>query len=287
MSGTPSAEGGAARGLFITIEGGEGSGKTGLAPRLMTHLEHLGFDTVRTREPGGCPQAEEIRSLVVSGGADRWSPEAELLLFMAARREHLNRVILPAVARGAVVVCDRFLDSTVAYQGMKGVAEDTILDAHRLLCDDVRPDLTLLLDLDPVVGLARAGKRLAAQSSTEGRFESMGLAWHQGVRAAFLHMAAREPQRFAVIDAARDQEAVIDAALAAVTDRLRDGVGAELAAIQAAARRALGGDEAARVWLRQPAYGLGFDIPERLLGTKEGRQRVLTALGQIEYGVYS
>lgn len=212
------------KGLFISLEGGEGSGKSGLAEKIEARLKARGVEVVRTREPGGknCPAAEELRGLVVSGAADRWSPMAELLIFMAARREHIDQVIRPALAAGKAVLCDRFLDSTLAYQGIKGVPEDTILAVQKLCCDDLRPDLTLLLDVDPEIGLARSGRRLAEQASSEDRFEGLGLDYHRRIRASFLAAAEREPWRVRVVDASKTPDEVERAAFAEL-DRIAAG----------------------------------------------------------------
>lgn len=187
-----------ARGRFITFEGGEGVGKSTQIRRLVTRLETGGRDVVATREPGGSPGAEAIRDMVLRGAADRWSPVTETLLMYAARRDHIERVIRPALARGAWVVCDRFADSTRAYQGAAGGTDPGLIAAmEQYILEEVRPDLTLVFDLDPELGLARAVDRAGA----EMRFESKGSAFHKRLRTAFLEIAAREPDRCAVIDA--------------------------------------------------------------------------------------
>jgi dTMP kinase len=187
-----------ARGRFITFEGGEGVGKSTQIRRLVARLQTAGHDVVATREPGGSAGAEAIRDLVLRGAADRWSPVTETLLMYAARRDHIERVIRPALARGALVVCDRFSDSTTAYQGAAGGADPGLIAAmERYVLEDVRPDLTLVFDLDPELGLARAVDRAGA----EMRFESKGAAFHARLRSAFLEIAAREPERCVVIDA--------------------------------------------------------------------------------------
>ncbi|MGH7024160.1 MAG: dTMP kinase, partial [Caulobacteraceae bacterium] len=181
-----------ARGFFITLEGGEGAGKSTQAARLAERLRALGRTAVTTREPGGSPGAEAIRDLLVHGDADRWSASAETLLMYAARQDHVERVIAPALARGAVVVCDRFADSTRAYQGAGGGANATLVEAleadMRLTC---WPNLTLVFDIEPAVGLARASGRAGAET----RFEAKGLAFHERLRAAFLAIASGEPDR--------------------------------------------------------------------------------------------
>lgn len=191
------------RGRFITFEGGEGAGKSTQVRRLVARLQSAGREVVATREPGGSPGAEAIRNLVLKGDADRWSPMTETLLMYGARRDHIERTILPALARGAWVVCDRFADSTRAYQGGAGGVEPSFisaLEAHVLA--DVRPDLTLVFDLPVDVGLARADAFAKADGHAETRFESKGTAFHERLRTAFQQIAAAEPDRCALIDAA-------------------------------------------------------------------------------------
>jgi dTMP kinase len=205
------------RGRFITIEGGEGAGKSTQIRRLAERLTAGGFEVVVTREPGGSPGAESIRALLVTGESDRWSPTTETLLLYAARRDHIERVIEPALDRGAVVLCDRFHDSTRAYQGAAGAVDPALiafLESHVLA--GVTPDLTLVLDLPVEAGLARA----AARGEGEGRFEAKGAAFHERLRAAFLEIAAREPVRCAVIDATGDADAVTLRIAVAVQERL-------------------------------------------------------------------
>lgn len=201
------------RGFFITFEGGEGAGKSTQLRRLGEYLTAQGREVVATREPGGSEGAEAIRTLLVSGAADRWSPMSETLLLYAARSDHLQRTIRPALARGAVVICDRFADSTRAYQGAAGgVAPAFIRDLEREVVGETRPDLTLIFDLPAEAGLERAAGRGAA----EARFESKGLDFHRRLRDGFLAIAAAEPQRCRVIDAARPIDEVTAAVLAAV-----------------------------------------------------------------------
>ena len=204
---------GAGRGLFLSFEGIDGSGKSTQARALADRLRAQGRDVVLTREPGGSAGAEEIRRLLLTGDPDRWSAETEILLFTAARRDHLERTIRPALARGAVVVCDRFADSTRVYQGVtRGDLRD-LVDRLHALAIGVEPDLTFLIDIDPATGLARA----TARAGAELRFESMGLATQDRMRAAFLALAAAAPARFRVIDGAgapADVGAAVDAALA-------------------------------------------------------------------------
>jgi dTMP kinase len=207
-----------ARGPFISFEGGEGAGKSTHTARLAARLRAHGHQTIATREPGGSPGGEAIRALLVNGAADRWSADAEALLMYAARMDHVERVIAPSLGAGAVVVSDRFADSTRAYQGSGGGASPALIEAleqqMRGLC---WPDLTLIFDLDPEAGLARA----AGRSGGEARFEAKGLAFHQRLRAAFAAIAAAEPQRCVLIDAAADMVTVEDAVWRAVSGRLR------------------------------------------------------------------
>lgn len=209
------------RGQFITFEGGEGAGKSTQVKRLVARLQAAGVDVVATREPGGSTGAEAIRELVLKGAADRWSPVTETLLMYGARRDHIERTIAPALARGAWVVCDRFADSTRAYQGGAGGVEPGLiaaLETHVL--DGARPDLTLVFDLPVEVGLARAEAHADASGHAETRFESKGLAFHERLRAAFLAIAGAEPERCALIDASAGMDAVETAVWAAVTARL-------------------------------------------------------------------
>ncbi len=201
------------RGLFITLEGGEGAGKSSCLDFVRDWLEQRGQDVVVTREPGGTPLGERIRDLLLHG-RDGMSPDAELLLMFAARAEHLNQVIRPALERGTNVVCDRFTDATYAYQGAgRGVAGERIAVLEQWVQQGLRPNLTLLLDLPVTQGLARAGTR-----SAPDRFEREQQAFFERVRNAYLDAAAREPKRIRVIDASREIAAVqeqLAAALAA------------------------------------------------------------------------
>lgn len=197
---------------FITLEGVDGSGKSTQAKLLKEALEAEGHSVLLTREPGGSPGAEEIRSLVLEGEPDRWSAETEILLFTAARRDHLERTILPALGAGTIVICDRFVDSTRVYQGLtRGDLRDVVDKLHALMIGR-EADLTLLFDMDPKLGLARA----KARQTSEERFEDMGLEMQLAMRQGFLALAKGAPERFAVIDAGRDIEAIAVDALAAV-----------------------------------------------------------------------
>lgn len=199
-------------GCFLSFEGIDGSGKSTQARRLAAALQAAGRAALLTREPGGSPGAEEIRRLVLEGEPDRWSAETELLLFTAARRDHLEKTIRPALARGEVVITDRFADSSRIYQGMtRGDLAGTV-DALHALMIGVEPDLTLLIDIDPEVGLSRA----MARKGTEQRFEDMGLDMQRRMRAGFLALAAAQPARFRVIDGARPEAEVAAAVQDAV-----------------------------------------------------------------------
>jgi dTMP kinase len=205
------------RGRFITFEGGEGAGKSTQVRILAERLRGTGLEVVATREPGGSPGAEAIRALLVTGDPDRWSAISETLLMYAARRDHIERTIRPALERGAWVISDRFADSTRAYQGAGGHAPMGLVTAmETFVLEQVRPDLTLILDLPVDVGLERAGLRGGA----EARFEAKGKAFHQRLREAFLDIAKAEPNRCAVVDAGQGPEAVSDAIWSAVAARL-------------------------------------------------------------------
>ncbi|TAL37148.1 MAG: dTMP kinase [Phenylobacterium sp.] len=206
-----------ARGRFITFEGGEGAGKSTQVRRLAARLTVEGREVVTTREPGGSPGAESIRELVLKGSADRWSPTTETLLMYAARRDHIERVIRPAVERGAWVICDRFADSTRAYQGAAGGVDPGFISAlETYILEGTRPDLTLVFDLPAEVGLERAH----ARAGSEMRFESKGMAFHERLREGFRAIAAGEPDRCVLIDAAGAMDAVEAAVWAAVAERL-------------------------------------------------------------------
>jgi len=209
-----------ARGYFITLEGGEGAGKSTQVRILAERLRARGLEIIATREPGGSPGAEAIRALLVNGDPDRWSPISETLLLCAARVDHIQRTIRPALDRGAWVVSDRFADSTRAYQGAGGgVSPDFVGALEAAVIGDARPDLTLILDLSAEQGLARAGQR----GGGEARFEAKGVAFHQRLRDAFLRIARDEPGRCAVIDALASPEAVADAVWTVVEARLPVG----------------------------------------------------------------
>ncbi|UOA15229.1 MULTISPECIES: dTMP kinase [Sulfitobacter] len=203
-------------GLFVTFEGIDGSGKSTQARLLADHLTAQGHDVVLTREPGGSPGAEEIRALVLQGDPDRWSAQTEILLFTAARRDHLERTIRPALEAGKIVICDRFADSTRMYQGLsRGDLRQMVDDLHVLMIG-VEPDLTILIDMDPTNGLERALSR----QTVEERFEDFGVELQAKMRAGFLSLAEEFSHRFQVIDGGRDIDSVARDVTTTVTAHL-------------------------------------------------------------------
>jgi dTMP kinase len=203
-------------GRFLSFEGIDGSGKSTQARLLAQSLRDAGHAVTLTREPGGSPGAEDIRRLVLEGDPDRWSAETEILLFTAARRDHLEKTIRPALEKGTIVITDRFADSTRVYQGItRGDLRSTVDRLHDLMIG-TEPDLTLLIDIDPATGLSRA----VARQGSEQRFEDMGLAMQTAMRAGFLALAQANPARFVVIDGARDAQAVAADVLRAALARL-------------------------------------------------------------------
>ena len=204
-------------GRFITLEGGEGAGKSTQIARLSTWLREKGRTVVTTREPGGSPGAEMVRKLLVEGPPERWDGTTEALLHFAARRDHLRSTVWPALTRGVWVISDRFADSTIAYQGNGHGLERAMLERlYEVAVGKFRPDLTLILDLPIDAGLARA----ASRRGTETRYESLPKDFHERVRAGFLDIARREPDRCAVIDATKDLDAVSAAIAQTVAQRL-------------------------------------------------------------------
>ncbi len=203
------------QGRFITLEGGEGTGKSTLARGLSETLRGRGHEIVLTREPGGAPGADAIRALLVSGDAGRWSAMEEALLFAAARLSHLTHTIRPALERGAWVICDRYIDSTRAYQVAAGGLDPRALEALNALIEAPTPDVTLVLDLDPARGLDRS----RGHHVGEDRFEKKDAAFHARVRDEFLAIAEREPRRCVVLDASQPAEAVRANALKAIEAR--------------------------------------------------------------------
>jgi dTMP kinase len=208
----------AGTGFFLTVEGIDGAGKSTQARMLAVRLRTLGREVVETREPGGAPGAEEIRRLLVEGDPERWSPKTEILLFTAARHDHVERVVEPALAHGAVVLCDRYVDSTRAYQGAGAPERRELVDRLHRLAIGLDPDLTLIFDMDPAAALERARSRVS--DLDEDRFERKGTVFQARLREEFLAIAAAEPARCALIDAARPAETVAGQVWAAVAPRL-------------------------------------------------------------------
>lgn len=209
-------------GFFITFEGGEGAGKSSQVKRLAEHLRRLGAKVTLTREPGGSPGAERLRELLLSGAVREFGPAAEAMIFSAARIDHLDQTIRPALARGEVVICDRFIDSTRAYQGASGKIDPAFLEnLERIVIGPTRPDLTFILDLSPEIGMARAGLRRG--SGQIDRFEAEDLAFHLQLRDSFRSIVTNEPERCRLINAALSEtevEAMIWAALLPFLPRL-------------------------------------------------------------------
>ena len=198
------------RGRFITLEGGEGAGKSVQSRALAKRLEGLGLHVVLTREPGGSPHAERLREIILSGAAAEFGPAGEAVLFSAARIDHIDATIEPALARGDWVICDRFADSTRAYQGAAGnLPPEFIARLEQVAVGERRPDLTLILDLPAEQGLARANSRRGAKMDAD-RFEREGLPFHRTLAEAFRQIALDEPRRCALIDASKDEASVAD-----------------------------------------------------------------------------
>ena len=197
--------------MFITLEGIEGSGKTTQMRQLSDYLESRGQSCVITREPGGTVLGEKIRGILLDPASKGLVPIAELLLYMADRAQHIHALIKPCLAEGKAVLCDRYFDATVVYQGFaRGLDTGFICDLHRLVLENLKPDITFLLDLEPRVGLARAWKQIdsGARSHAESRFEEETIHFHEKVRAGYLELARREPERIKVIDGSRDENQV-------------------------------------------------------------------------------
>jgi dTMP kinase len=205
------------RGKFITLEGGEGAGKSTQAALLAAGLRDAGIAVLATREPGGAPGAEQIRALLVDGTVDKWDPAAEALLHFAARRDHLIRTVWPALEQGRWVISDRFADSTMAYQGYGlGLGREAVESLYRIAVGDFAADLTIILDLPVEEGLRRA----AGRRGTTHRYERMGLDFHERLRQGFLDIARREPERCVVVDGATEVDKVQAAIHAKVSERL-------------------------------------------------------------------
>ena len=208
------------RGLFITFEGGEGCGKTTQIQKLAKRIKSISSTPfVVTREPGGAPSAELIRGLLVNGDAEKWRPATEGLLMSAARHEHVEQIIRPALAQNKLVMSDRFVDSTIVYQGIVGgVARNDIDAMNHIACGDIYPDVTIILDIDSQIGLARAKSRGAG----EDRFEAKGQPYHEKVRTGFLDIAADDPSRCVVINANRTPDDIAEDIWQVVRPHLQD-----------------------------------------------------------------
>lgn len=207
------------RGCFITFEGGEGTGKSTQVQRLAARLATIGIETVMTREPGGSPKAERLREIILSGALEPLGTTAEALAFAAARVDHLDTIITPAIDEGCFVLCDRFLDSTRAYQGFVGDVDQTLISQlEKVVVANAMPDLTLILDIPAEAGLARA--RARDPKGKPDRFEAEDIIFHESVRQAFLNIAEAEPERCVLIDASQSEQAVGDAIWAAVKSRI-------------------------------------------------------------------
>lgn len=204
--------------MFITLEGPEGSGKTTAVEAAVKELEARGYQIVRTREPGGTPIAEQIRNVILDKENTKMDPRTEALLYAASRRQHLVEKVLPALKKGKIVICDRYLDSSLAYQGgARGLGIDNILNVNMFATENTFPDLTLLFDITPEEGL----KRIAANASREvNRLDLEKLEFHHKVRNTFLELAKRYPERYVIIDASKSREEVAKATLEAILSRL-------------------------------------------------------------------
>ena len=205
------------KGYFISFEGVDGSGKSTQIQKLADFLRSLSFDIVVTREPGGSIGGEEIRKLLLQGDVDRWSAETEILLFTAARRDHLERIILPAMKNGQIVICDRFTDSTRMYQGMRGPKLKKFVDMLDKEVIGHDPDLTILIDIDPEIGLRRAKSR----ETVEERFEDFGLELQKKMRKGFLDLSKQFSNRISVIDGLQSEDKVSKAICSLVKAKLK------------------------------------------------------------------
>lgn len=210
--------------MFITFEGGDGSGKTTQVRKLAEYLEMQGIEVVTTREPGGSIGAEEIRALLLSGDVDRWSAESELLLFTAARRDHLEKTVWPALRRGAVVISDRYVDSTRVYQGLRSAELREKVDRLHDLMIGYEPARTFILDIDPKAALKRGMVRLAQSGVAEDRFENMGLEFQLRLRSGFREIAASGPGRYRLIDAEGSADEVFSRICENIPQPLRDRI---------------------------------------------------------------
>lgn len=209
--------------MFITLEGIEGSGKTTQMEHITRFLRSNAFDVTVTREPGGTELGRKIRGILLDPESREMTPATELLLYTADRAQHIRQVILPAIEAGKIVLCDRYFDATLVYQGYaRGLDIPGIIELHRLMCEGLSPTLTLLFDLPPEVGLARAWKQIhsGGRSGSETRFEEEAVDFHRKVRQGYLELARLEPDRFQIIDASRDEASVRRQIFSILTDRL-------------------------------------------------------------------
>lgn len=210
-------------GRFITFEGGEGAGKSTQIKRLEGRLAAAGQKVLATREPGGSPEAERIRTFILDGEAKHLGPFAEAVLFTAARIDHIDKTIMPALENGIHVLCDRFADSTRAYQGAVGDVDRGLIESlQRVALRNLRPDVTFILDLPTETGLDRAGRRQTGKGESADRFEKENIEFHRALRDAFLAIARSDPGRCVVIDANRGTDEVEDAIWKALQERLPD-----------------------------------------------------------------
>lgn len=204
--------------MFITIEGPEGSGKTTATNKVIEELTKRGYDVVRTREPGGTPISEQIRNVILDKENTAMDPRTEALLYAAARRQHLVEKVWPLTREGKIVICDRYIDSSLAYQGgARGLGIQNIIDINMFATENTWPDLTLLFDIEPELGLARISANAAREVN---RLDLEKLEFHKKVRETFLELAKSQPNRFVVIDASKSQEEVASAALNAILARI-------------------------------------------------------------------
>ena len=195
------------KGLFITFEGGEGVGKTTQINLLKSYLLNNNYKVVCSREPGGTIEGEQVRKLLVSGSSKTWDPMSEALMFNASRRQHINKIIFPSLDKGNIVLCDRFIDSTIVYQGYAGSIEQSILkDLHKKFCYNLYPDLTFFLNLDASLGIKRTRKR--SDYKQENRFENFGLDYHNKISKGFNNLAIHNKERIITIDASQSIEQI-------------------------------------------------------------------------------
>ena len=205
--------------LFITFEGGEGSGKSTQVSLLKDYFDSQNINTIKTREPGGTPSAEMLRDLLTRGKVDKWTAMSEALLMWAARYEHLDNVINPALKEGKNVICDRFYDSTYAYQGVAhNLGLNRMKKLKELIIGDIEPDLTFVLDIDPKIGLKRSLER----SNLENRFESFDMSFHNNIRNAFLSIAEQNKDRCVVIDASLSEQEIYRIIVSKITQLISD-----------------------------------------------------------------